>query len=65
MPDSKNSSDEIGNLPESSAALPFIIITESLLYKFRERFSNGAVTGPPHKQNKTICNIKLVSDLLL
>ena len=24
-----------------------------LLDKFRERFSNGAVTGPPHKQNKT------------
>ena len=23
------------------------------LDKFRERFSNGAVTGPPHKQNKT------------
>ena len=23
-----------------------------LLDKFRERISNGAVTGPPHKQNK-------------
>ena len=25
-----------------------------LLDKFRERFSNGAVTGPPLKQNKTV-----------
>ena len=24
-----------------------------LLDKFRERFSNGAVTGPPHKQTNT------------
>ena len=24
-----------------------------LLDKLRERFSNGAVTSPPHKQNKT------------
>ena len=28
-----------------------------LLDKFRERFSNGAVTGPPHKQNKKKQNI--------
>ena len=26
---------------------------EPYLDKFRERFINGAVTGPPHKQNKT------------
>ena len=36
-----------------------------LLDKFRERFSNGAVTGPPHKQNKTKQTEKiLVSNLL-
>ena len=35
-----------------------------LLDKFRERFSNGAVTGPPHKQNKTAGKMQWVQVIL-
>ena len=35
------------------AGMDYQFTHDTLLDKFRERFSNGAVTDPPLKQNKT------------
>ena len=45
-------------LPLKNVSLTLSTAKKSyFLDKFRERFSNGAVTGPPHKQNKTKQNM--------